>query len=161
MKKKNTINNTGFGLVEVIIGAAIISISLFGMVSLFSKSIQVSREVGKKVQAGFLLEEGLEAVRIIRDSDWDNISSLSTTTEHYLNFSGGSWATTTDNMFIDGMFERKLIVDDVYRDGNDDITSSGTLDMGIKKITVEVSWLSRNATTTESASTYLSDIFGE
>ncbi len=160
VKHKNyKINNSGFGLIEVVIGAAIISISLFGMVSMFSKSIQISREVGKKVQASFLLEEGVEAVRIMRDSSWSNISSLSNSTDYYLVFSNGSWATSTMNTFIDGKFERKFVLSNVYRDSNDDIATSGTLDTGIKKITVSVSWFGKNSTTTESVSAYLANLF--
>jgi Tfp pilus assembly protein PilV len=159
INKKNKTSSSGFGLIEVVIGAAIISISLFGIVSLFGKSIQISREIGKKVQAGFLLEEGAEAVRIMRDSSWSNISTLNNSTDYYLVFANGTWATSTVNTFIDGKFERKFTLSDVYRDGNDDIAPSGTLDTGIKKVNISVSWFGKNATTTESVSLYLANIF--
>ena len=98
--------------------------------------------------------------KIFRDTSWTNISAPVTGSSYYLTFNGTSWATSTTNTYIDGVFERKIVLSDVYRDANDDIVSSGgVLDTGTRKATVTVSWYEKTATTTKSISTYLTNIF--
>ncbi|MCR4306825.1 MAG: type II secretion system GspH family protein, partial [Candidatus Yonathbacteria bacterium] len=107
----------GFGVVEIIVGASVISIALFGLVSTFQNSLRISRETGRIIEARFLTEEGLEAMRIMRDGGWSNVGSLATSTPLYLVFSGGTWATTTTQTFINRTFLRSVVVEDVRRDG--------------------------------------------
>ncbi|MEK9182160.1 MAG: hypothetical protein AAB781_01055 [Patescibacteria group bacterium] len=150
----------GFGLVEIIIGSTILTVSLIAISTYFQKSLQLSQDSGKTVQASFLLEEGIEAVKFFRDTSWVNISGLTAGTSYFFQFDGTKWATTSANVFVDGVFERKLTIDNVPRDVNDDIVSSGgTDDPDTKKATVSVSWLGRNGTTTKSISTYITNIF--
>ena len=149
----------GFGVVEIIVGASVISIALFGLVATFQNSLRISRETGRIIEARFLAEEGLEAMRIMRDGGWSNVGNLATSTPLYLIFSGGTWATTSAPTLINQTFLRTVVVEDVRRDGNDDIASTGSIDPDAKKVTVSVSWFGRGATTTESAATYLVNIF--
>lgn len=152
-------NKMGIGAVEIVIGSAIISLVLLSVSSAFNSSLKGSRAVAKKTQANFLAQEGIEAVRILRDNGWQNVSGLSDGENYYFAWSAGTWATTTSNAFIDGTFERKFTVLNAYRDGNDNIAQSGTLDPNTKKVTVSVSWREGLSTTTESISAYLINIF--
>src|SRR3989338_9838373 len=146
--------SNGFGLIEIIIGSAILTVSLIAISTYFQKSLQLSQDSGKTVQASFLLEEGIEVVKFFRDTSWQNISGLTAGTFYYLQFDGTKWATTSSNVFIGEVFERKLVINNVSRDGNDDIVSSGgTNDADTKKAAISVSWLGRNGTTTKSIST--------
>ena len=149
----------GFGTIEVIVGASIISLTLFGLVVTFQNSLQISRETGHVIEARFLIEEGFEAMRIMRDAQWSNVGDLATSTSYYLLFSSGTWAATSTPVLVDQTFSRSIVVEDVYRDSNDDIAISGSFDPDVKKIIVSVSWLGRSATTTESAATYFVNIF--
>lgn len=149
----------GFGVVEIVIGSALISMALIGLIGAFQSSLVASREAGRKLTATFLAEEGMEAARLMRDRSWTNISRLSTTSVYYLAFTGGTWATTTASSQIFGTYYRTVRVSDVYRNGSQDIAASGTWDSGTKKITTDVSWARRGATTTVSLSSYLADIF--
>jgi len=149
----------GFGVVEIVIGSALISIVMFGLAASFQVALKLSRDTVHKTQAQFLLEEGLEAARLMRDDTWENIGGMATGTPYHLVFSGGSFATSTTPLLIDGTYDRTLTVSDVYRDGNDDIAGAGTIDTGTKKITISVGWRSGSATTTKQAESYLSQIF--
>jgi len=162
MKKINTYKS-GFGLIEIVIGVTILSGALFSFSLFYQKALQVGSQTTELVQASFLLEEGVEAVKIIRDEGWQaNIANLTTGTPIYLSFVGGTWATSTTNVYIKE-FERYFVVDDVYRDVNDDIAVSGVLDAGTKKITVTVNWWSNisNTTSTKTITTYITDLFGD
>lgn len=152
--------NRGFGLIEIVIGSAILATSLLSISLYYQQSLKVSRSTAQVAQASFLLEEGLEVARFFRDTSWVNISVPATGTTYYLSFNGTNWATSTTNVFIDGMFERTIRLDNVYRDANDDIvTTGGVIDTGTRKVTSTVSWRDRTATTTRSIGTYLTNIF--
>ena len=156
--------NKGFGLVEIVIASAVISSSIFSLSTISVLGSRLQRQSLEKIRANFLAEEGLEAMRFLRDKSWnENLANLSPGTNYYISF-----ATTTSEWgigsiaqpFPDSFFERKVTAENVSRDSNDNITlSGGTNDPDSKKITVHISWQERNATTTISLSTYLSDIF--
>lgn len=151
---------SGFGLMEIIIGVAIISASLFSLAAVSQISLRLAQTSKQNIKAGFLLEEGVEAIKFLRDSGWDaNITPLTTGTSYYLNFNGISWESTGVNNYIDGVFERSFIIEDVYRDANDDIAESGNPDLNTKKVSVFVSWNTQTGTTTKSISTYITNIF--
>lgn len=150
----------GIGLVEIVIGAAILTSSVLAIATFYVQALGAGRDATQLVQASFLAEEGLEVMRFFRDESWQNISGLTTGTSYYLTFNGTKWATTTTDMFIDSTFERAVKVENVYRDLSDDIASSGgTLDANTKKITASVSWRNKTATTTRSIATYMTNIF--
>jgi len=149
----------GFGLVEVLIAASILSAFLVVFVATFQIFLVHSFDSVDKVQASFLLEEGIESVKFLRDKGYsEHITPLATESPYYLVFIGGTWeATSTEQEYIDGLFERTFIVEDVKRDGADDISDTGVVDPYTKKITVSVSWASRTGTSTESVSTYITN----
>lgn len=151
----------GFGLIEIVIGGAILSVALMGISSYYQQSLKVSRSTALLTQGSFLLEEGLEVAKFFRDMGWTNISTPATGTVYYLSFNGTNWATSTTNTYVDSIFERTITLDDVYRDGTtDDIVSSGgNLDTGTRKVTATVSWWDRTATTTRTVATYMTNIF--
>lgn len=160
MSNKRNKNIFGFSIIEIIIGAAIISLAFLGLMSVANISLKILEENSHNLKANFLLEEGIEAIKILRDSGWNqNIATLNTGTNYYFEFNGSTWQTTTNNVYIDGLFERKIIIENVYRDSNDDISSSGTLDPNSKKVIVYVSWIARGAITTKHISTYITNLF--
>ncbi|MEK7133350.1 MAG: hypothetical protein AAB771_01535 [Patescibacteria group bacterium] len=158
MKK---ISAKGFGLMEVVVGAAIISVAFFALIGALQKTLNIADLSVKNTQAAFLLEEGMEALRSLRDSGWSaKIAPLSASTSYYFYFDAGGWQATTTNIYVDGIFERSFLPTDVFRDANGNIAASGALDPDIKKIIVFVSWKTKtNATTTREASTYLANLF--
>lgn len=151
----------GVSLVEMVIGLGIISFISLSFIRVFNYQLRSSLLHSYDIRASLLAEEGIEAVKFLRDSSWSqNIATLSTDLSYPLNFDEdlSSWSTTTDN-FIDGIFERTIIVNDVFRNDNDEISEIGTLDPGTKKVTVNVSFASSFGTTTRSIPTYIMDIF--
>lgn len=151
----------GFVLVEAVIAAAVVATVLASVVGALLLTLRSSLADTSKTQSSFLAEEGLEALRIMRDDSWNtNIASHTSGVKFYLTFDGTTWRATNTNIFIDKKFERSVVFSDVYRDSNQDIVSSGgTLDSNTKKVTVSVSWSDINATTTRSLSTYLTNVF--
>jgi hypothetical protein len=153
-------NKKGIGLVEVVVGTAIllgITLSVISAHSLFVRTVFANTA---KIKASLLLEEGIEVVRLLRDSDWDlSIGSLGTDTTYGLNQTDVQWSIISSPEYIDNKFERTFTISNVYRDANDDIAVSGVLDPYTKFITFSVSWNIRGATTTKTMSAYFSNIF--
>ena len=127
-----------------------------------NSAVSFNGRVFLSTQAGFLLEEGSEGLRMTRDSNWSNISTISTGAAYYLYFSTStpnSWKATTTKSLIGGVFDRTFSVNDVYRDGDDRISPSGTLDPNTKKIDMTVSWWNGKATSTKAVIFYLTNLF--
>lgn len=149
----------GFATVEILIASTIISVTLIALVLATGRAVDLSIESVGRVQASFLLEESAESVKLIRDNAWSAISGLTIGTTYYLNFTGGTWTLTTTNPgAIDG-YTRTIVFSNVYRDGNDDIAVSGTLDAGTKLVTSTVSWNGVSGPKTESMQFYVANIF--
>ena len=138
----------GFGLVEILVASGIITVVAVGVLSASQLSLRLVRNSTLEGSASFLSEEGIEAVRIMRDAGWSaKIAPLISSTTYYPIFNTGAWTLTTTNPgLIDGVFSRTVIFDDAYRRNSDDdivdISSSDskTLDAGTRKVTVRVSW---------------------
>ncbi|OHA81859.1 MAG: hypothetical protein A2675_01785 [Candidatus Yonathbacteria bacterium RIFCSPHIGHO2_01_FULL_51_10] len=150
----------GFGLIEILIGAAILATTVWSIAGYYQQALKVSQSTGQVMQASFLLEEGIEVAQFFRDGSWSNISGMAAGTPYYLVWSGTAWATSTTPSMIDGTFTRSIVASDVYRNGSDDITTSGgTLDAGTREITATVIWQDHGTTVSRSLSAYLANIF--
>ncbi len=146
---------------EAVIAIAVCMVVLVGLSSVFNLMLKSALAGTAKIQAAYLEEEGLEAMRLLRDNSWDaNIASRPADSGFYLVFDSGVWQITDANNPIDNIFERKITLADVYRDGAQNIVSTaGTLDPNTKKVTVSVSWSDRGVTIVRSLSTYLTNVF--
>ena len=149
----------GFLVVEVLVVASIITASVLAAMAVAQKSMYVSRQSFHATQASFLLEEGAEAVRILRDNAWSNISSLTAGTNYYPTFSGGTW-TLSQTANTVGIFTRTVSIAPVNRDNiTKDISITGTDDPKTKLVTVTVFWTEGSATPTKTLKFYVMDIF--
>ena len=155
--------NKGFGLLEIVIAVAIVGGALWALASVFllaERAQELSRE---KLQAVFLAEEGLEAIRYLRDAGWNqNIASLASGADYYLTFapSTSQWAVSSSPVpDIDGIFLRSFRVQAVLRDSGDNIAPSGTNDPETRKIIMKVAWSFQQSSESVSLEAYLTDIF--
>lgn len=157
--------NHGFGLIEIIVAASIVSVSLFALIGASRASFKAVDDSLMRRRAEFLAEEGIETVKILRDAGWAAyIDPLVSGTAYYPSFnsSTNTWSLSTTNPgAIDGIFTRTLIFSDVYRKNSDqdivDISASDpkTLDPGTLLVTSTASWEGKEA----EIRTYVADIF--
>lgn len=146
-------------MVEMLIAISIISVSILAAMAVTQKSVYVARQALHANQAAFLLEEGAEAVRILRDNDWNNITSLTIGAIYYPFFTEGTW-TLSSTLNTVGVFTRTVSVASVNRDNvTKDIVSVGVNDPGTKLVTVVVSWLEGGTTVTKTLKFYIMDVF--
>lgn len=159
MKRRNIKIASGQSILEIVIALAIfvgLAISLVVLTLAGFSLLERSRDI---VRAGALAQEGLEAVRSIRDRDWSELayerSGVAVANNQWV-FKGEG---TTDTI---GNFIRTIDFFPVYRDGNGDIAAAGdpgaSLDASSTMITVGVSWEIRPGTDeTVERTTYLTN----
>ena len=161
LRKKISIQK-GFGLIEIVLGIGMLTVSMVSITSYYKKVLDVSNDTTRHIQSGFLLEEGLESVKMLRDQSWTTkIAALSTTTSYYLYWSGTQWTATTSSQLVENTFVRSFQLTDVKRDASDNIANVGTYDPGTKKLTVYVAWSHKGTknVATDTAETYVTNLF--
>lgn len=160
MMSRNPNLKSGFTLVEAVLSSAVILVVVLALISVHNLYLKSALSNGGSLKAAYLAEEGIEAMRYLRDYSWDQkIVSLSSAQNYGVSLTGSVWQTGLANQWIDG-FERIVTIGSVYRDANKDIVlSGGTLDPDARLVTVTVSWPSQNATATKSISTYLTNLW--
>lgn len=130
-------NQAGAILTEVLLAVALFAVVAAVTVSMLFASVSSTKQGSDYVVAGGLVHEGVEAVRSIRWRDFDELVSGT----HGLNTASGYYELFgTSNVLIDGVYTRTITIEDVYRDGNNDIAVSGTLDSDTKRVIVNVTW---------------------
>jgi len=160
MKKHTNKNQSaGVGLIEIIIATSIIAIALSALAGLGNFSLKIQNRLQKNTMANYLAGEAIEAARAVKDEDWTILSGLATDTVLHPAQSGNpaKWIFLADNESI-GNFSRQVIIRNVNRDANDDITQGGgTLDANTKKITATIDWTEQGQSQQISLSTYLTN----
>ena len=155
-------NSRGVTLVEIIVAAAIVLTLTGAVIGAYISYMDHFRGTTKRIQAAYLLEEGAEAVKILRSKSWsNNIAPLATDDRHFLAFdrAESTWHTTTTPEWINGTFKRWFVLKEVTRNGQDDISDSGSIDDGTRKVNVHVAWSTGDATSTRTIHTYITDLY--
>jgi type II secretory pathway pseudopilin PulG len=154
------IKKKGTSLIEVIIASAIISLSTISTSVVYGNLVSLSTQNTAKVQAAFLLDEGVEAIKSMRGDAWSNIASTTSGTTNYFLWTTNKWKATTTPSMVDNIFTRTFIVSAVNRDTNLNIsTSTGTNDAGTKKVDITVSWFDTKGTSTHATSMYIFNLY--
>jgi Tfp pilus assembly protein PilV len=158
-RKFKKVSKSGFLVIEVLVAVSIITACVLTAMAVAQKSIILSYRSVHTTQAGFLLEEGAEAVRILRDNNWSNIANLVPGTDYYLVFSGNTWTLSTSPNTV-GKFTRKINFSTVYRDAvSGNISLSGTEDTRSRFVNITVSWNEGSKLLDKQLSFYIMDIF--
>jgi len=161
LKQNISQGKKGIGLVEMVVGLSVFIFIVLSFIVSFNYFIKNSILGTKTVQAYFLAEEGMEAIKSMRNDGWTtNINSLISGQEYYFYFNGSHWESTTAQSTIDNLFTRKFTLENVYRNISGDISSSGVLDSGSKKVNVSVSYAVNEAVITKNLSMIITNIFG-
>lgn len=146
-------------MVELIIAISLAAIILVGMTQIVAVAVETTERERRTIEALNLAEEGIEALRVMRDDSWSaNIQPLTNGANYYLVVSGNTWLATDVNPgLLLNRYERTFRFSEVFRDSNDNISISGTSDPNTKKVTLTVGWRERSATTTVVLDTYLTN----
>src|SRR6185369_2770929 len=93
---RKILKTQGFMVIEVLVAASIIAVSILVATAVAQRSIYLSRQATYSTQAAFLLEEGVETARIFRDNNtWTNFTTIfNTTSTYYIPATVSNWTST-------------------------------------------------------------------
>lgn len=155
-------NNKGVTLIEAIVVMGLIGIIAVSFVQL---NVSFSRSVSSEslsVRANAVAVETLEAVRALRDKNWNNLNGLNANTPYYLSFSeqDKDWSIeNSDPGKVENIFSRSFFVFPVSRDVStgEIFFSGGAVDDNILKVESVVSWNDRGKNKEIKLTTYLTN----
>lgn len=134
---KNKYWSNGSLLIEVIIVMGLMALLLPALVGAIITTKQGEAQRDNRVQATGLLKEAIEAVRVVREDDWQAVAVNGT---YHPIVSGSTWALASGAETINGLL-REVVISDVQRNAAGAIVASGgTIDPSTKKIDARVSW---------------------
>lgn len=146
--KKNKKFIKGISIIEILVVIFILGVSFVSFFTLINFSLRIASLNKANLKANTLAQEAMEAVRNFRDNtSWsvDGLATLSLETEYHPEktvISPIEWDLVFNKETIDG-FDREVVFQKVYRDGDFDIAASGTEDPDTRKAVVTVSWQER------------------
>ncbi len=123
-------------LIELILAIGLLATMATMAIATMSGLLSLNRTAQENEVASLYAEEGVEAVRAIRDRDWNDLSDGT----HGLNWNGTQWEWqgTSDQR---DKYARQVEVATARRDSQGNLVASGgTADPNTKMITVRVSW---------------------
>lgn len=136
----------GQSLLEVIVAMSVFALISAALMTLATSGTWGLIQGGDQTEAEALAQEGIEAVRAIRDAAWNT----NTYTQSAVATSGGQWVFsgqgTTETI---GKFTRTITFADVCRDGTNAIVAcpGSSTDVQSKQATVTVTWSPRTGVT--------------
>ncbi len=153
--------NRGLSVIEIIIAAAIIVTLTATAAGAWRLYIQVASTSTRQSQAALFVEEGAEALRLLRDSSWTSyIAPLTLGTTYQLNWTGSTYQTTTSQVLLQTQFVRTFTLAAVNRDSGDNIVSSGgTNDPNTRKVTFSVFLVGATSTPIMQTQMYLHNVY--
>lgn len=133
------IDQKGFSLVEVILSSAVFALFVTALLGSYLYGQEATMLSGNRASANMLAEEGLEAVRNIRDAGYANLTNGT----YGLTISGNQW-NLSGSQDMNGVFTRQIIISSV--------------DTERKSVTANVTWQQNpQRTGTVSLATRLTD----
>jgi len=128
---------SGAVLLELILALAIGLTILTTIGAVFTVNREANMVSAHRQEAELMLQEAGEAIKSISSNDW---SKVATPGAYYPQVEGGNWVLK-EGEEDRGLYERGLVIDEVYRDSEGNIaTSGGTIDPASKKITSSINW---------------------
>jgi Tfp pilus assembly protein PilV len=157
-------NQAGSLLIEVLVATSIIATSMIASIGVFGMMAHLAYRNTARLQASFLVEEGIEALKTVRNDSWSSkISPLTLNRQYYLYWLNSRWNISTTSTLVDDQFARYFVLSSVYRDSNFNIVSSttpgATIDTDMREVRMVADWTDEAGTSTKSITTYLYNLF--
>ncbi|PIR64100.1 MAG: hypothetical protein COY81_01930 [Candidatus Pacebacteria bacterium CG_4_10_14_0_8_um_filter_43_12] len=133
---RNTKLTLGFSIIELLVAMSLFLIVVVTGLTTVIYSFTINRRSVEETGAVLLSQEGLEAVRSIRDQDWNSL----TPGTYGIDASGGNWTLSGSNNTIDD-YTREIIIEAVQRDGSGAVVlSGGTVDPDTYRVISQTQW---------------------
>ncbi|MDD5639504.1 MAG: hypothetical protein PHR47_01710 [Candidatus Pacebacteria bacterium] len=106
---KDKFYNNGFIIVEVLLAISILAMFFVAFIGAIIYNRQIYKNASNRQSAILLAEEGIEAVRNIRDGDFDSLFNGS----YELSDEGGKWSLDTNLDKPGNFFTRRIVISSI------------------------------------------------
>lgn len=148
-------NNLGFSLIELLVAVTFVSVITLMIVNVTFFNTKLSDINDERVGAIFYLNDGAEKTKLM---SWDVLEYG----DYHPVLSGNTWVLASSSETLDDKYTRTINISTVERASSTEnhvygpIVPSGYVDPNTKKITISVSWVTKNGgTKEESVENYL------
>lgn len=144
LTKKNS--QLGFALLEAMISVVVASVVLGAFITLNLQSTRTGRANVSEVRATLYLRELIEVAKDLEISNFDELKIADCAAPNHCHPvlpPVGAWDLAAGDQTLEGTFTRWLSVEDVCRDGDDQIVPCGgpfPPDGVTKKVTANITW---------------------
>lgn len=138
IKKKRVRPVVGQSLVELLVAMGLTAILLPALLTGLVTSREGRPQAESRSRAVALMREGVEALRVVRESGWTAVSINGT---YHAEPTGNTWTLIEGEEETADGYTRAIVISGVYRDETGAIvTSGGNLDPSTKKVNLTVDW---------------------
>ena len=123
----NPKDQKGFLLIEIILAIAIFAVLAFVALSAFIYGRDATVVSGNNLVASEIVNEAIEAIHNISDSNYLNLSNYTNGTQYYLNQTGTQWSLSSSPTLINGTYTPAV----VFSAGPNSVS---------RQVTVTVTW---------------------
>lgn len=163
-------SNAGISIVELLVGASILTLSLSALLGFLSFAVSTASLLQQQTQAITIAEGTMEALKNFRDgtlwnvddpqNQYDGVGRVQTGVPYHVGLSGDvppRWQLLGGAETM-GAFTRAVVFESAQRDANSAIVSAGGIDdPNTKKVTVTVSWTAKAMTQEIAIMSYLTN----
>jgi Tfp pilus assembly protein PilV len=121
------VHTKGVTLIEVLIAIGTVSVILIAVGLSVTSYVEARKNLLTQTKSTYLIEEGYETLRAIRDTNWSTLSALTVDDTYYFSLSTTTLSIVTTPEIIDTDYRRSFVVRSVYRNGSRDIVASTTV----------------------------------
>ncbi len=153
----------GFSVLEIVVVLAALAIVTVVLSQLSVSFLGAVASGELQLRANAVGAETMEALKFIKESNWNNLKNLTPGTVYYLSFStnpANKWDIVETNPgMVDSIFTRSFIVKQVYRDDatGQIVFSGGSPDSKTLLVEANVDWVYKGANKNFKLTTYLTN----
>lgn len=139
LTKQTHIYSAGFSMVEIIVAAAVFVTTVGVFVVSFEFLRDVSTRAEARTEAALLLEEGAEAMLLLRDLGWqEHVASLAAGETYWLYWDGDAYQVSAEPVPASQRYERTVAIWPAHRGLGDRYSDRGTIDPNTRRAVIEI-----------------------
>lgn len=134
--KKTKLKKNGFTLVELLVSIALFSLLAGVMTTTMTSLLKNNISISFSSDGARILDESYEIVRSLRDQNFLYLQNGT----YQLRQQNETWNLIPDTGVDEIPYNRKVTIEDLYRDGYGNKAEEGSVDPRSKLVTLEVEW---------------------
>lgn len=151
----------GISIVEIIVAAGIIAVAVTGIVGAIQVYLKIVHQNAREAQAVLVLDETAEVLQYLRDKSYNTyFDQTDSDTSYTIFWNGSGYAMATSTIILPYEMTRTITFQEVLRDSNSQIVSSGgSVDTNTKKAIITISWPYQGETKTVSSEMLIHNMY--